>query len=118
MLRAQSCVLAEGESKFHFRGSLPLHHQPFLSLLEARHLVTTGCDAFLACVTSSSTEEVGESSSSMYSVPIICDCSDVFSEDLPSLPPSHEVEFTIDLCPDDVPREEKGKAGDRGKGYL
>ena len=73
----------EGESEFHFRGSLSLRHQPFLSLLEARRLVTSGCDAFLACVTSSSVEEVGESSSFVYSVPIVCDFPDVFLEDLP-----------------------------------
>ena len=65
--------------------------------------MTSGCDAFLACVTSSSVEEVGESSSSVYSVPIAYDFLDVFPEDLPSLPPPHEVEFTINLYPDVVP---------------
>ena len=90
----------EGEPKFHFKGSLSLHHQPFLSLLEAHRLVTSGCDAFLACVTSSSVKEVRESSSSVYFVPIVCDFPDIFPEDLPSLPPPREVEFTIDLCPD------------------
>ena len=94
----------EGEPEFHFRGSLSLYHQSFLSLLEARHLVTSSCDAFLACVTSSSVEEVGEFSSSVYSMPIICDFPDVFPEDLPGLPPPREVEFTIDLCLDVVPR--------------
>ena len=94
----------EGEPEFYFKGSLPLHHQPFLSLLKARCLVTSGCDAFLTCVTSSSVEEVGESSSSVYSVLIVCDFLDVFHEDLPGLPPPCEVEFTIDLCPDVVPR--------------
>ena len=39
----------EGEPEFHFKGSLSLRHQPFLSLLEARHLVTSGCD-FLSCL--------------------------------------------------------------------
>ena len=94
----------EGEPEFHFRGSLPLHHLPFLSLLEARRLVTSGCDAFLTCVTSSSVEEVGESSLSMYSMLVVCEFSDVFSEDLPGLPPPREMEFTIDLCLDVVPR--------------
>ena len=94
----------EGEPEFHFRGSLSLHHQPFLSLLETRHLVTSRCDAFLACVTSSSVEEVGESSLSVYSMPVACEFPDVFLEDLPSLPPPHEVEFSIYLCPDAVPR--------------
>ena len=93
----------EGELEFYFRGSLSLRHQPFLSLLEARHLVNSSCDAFLACVTSSSIEEVRESSLSMYSVPIACEFPDVFPEDLPNLPPPREVEFSIDLCSNAVP---------------
>ena len=66
--------------------------------------MTSGCDAFLACVTSSSVEEVGESSLFVYSVPVACEFPDVFPEDLPSLPPPCEVDFSIDLCPDAVPR--------------
>ena len=66
--------------------------------------MTSGCDAFLACVTSSSIEEVGEFSSFVYSVPIICDFPNFFLKDFFSLPPSREVEFTIDLCPDAMPR--------------
>ena len=66
--------------------------------------MTSGCDAFLACVTSSSIEEVGESSLSVYSVPVTCEFPNVFPEDLPSLPPPREVEFPIDLCPDAVSR--------------
>ena len=66
--------------------------------------MTSGCDAFLACVTSSSVEEVGESSLSVYSMHVTCEFSDVFLEDLPGLPPPREVEFSIDLCPDVVPR--------------
>ena len=66
--------------------------------------MTSGCDAFLACVTSSSVEEVGESSLSVYFVPVACEFPDVFLKDLPSLPPPREVEFSIDLCSDVVPR--------------
>ena len=66
--------------------------------------MTSGCDAFLACVTSSFVKEVGESSPSVYSVPIACEFLDVFPEDLLGLPPPREVEFSIDLCPDAVPR--------------
>ena len=94
----------EGEHEFHFRGSLSLRHQPFLYLLKAHHLVSVDCDSFLTCVTSSSIEEVGESSSSLYSMLVVCEYIDIFSKNLLSLPPPHEVEFTIDLCPDIVPR--------------
>ena len=54
-------------------------------------------------MTSSSVEEIGESSSSVYSVPIVCDFPNVFPKDLPGLPPPHEVEFSIDLSPNAVP---------------
>ena len=65
--------------------------------------MTSGCDAFLTWVTSSSIEEVGESSSSLYSVPIVCEFTDVFPEDLLSLPPPRKVEFTVVLSAfDDV----------------
>ena len=66
--------------------------------------MTAGYDAFLACVTSLSVEEVGESSLSVYSVPVACEFPDVFFEDLLGLPPPREVEFSIDLCLDAVPR--------------
>ena len=94
----------EGEPEFHFRFSLSLCHQPFLFLLETRRLVTSGCDAFLTCVTSLSVEEVRESSLSVYFVPIACEFPNIFSEDLSDLPPRREVEFSIDLCLDVVPR--------------
>ena len=64
--------------------------------------MTSGCDSFLACVTSSSAEEVGESSSSFYYVSVVCEFANVFPDDLPSLPLPHEVEFTIELCPNTV----------------
>ena len=40
----------------------------------------------------------------MYSVPVACEFPDVFLEDLTGLPPLREVEFSINLCPDAVPR--------------
>ncbi|KAA3483601.1 DNA/RNA polymerases superfamily protein [Gossypium australe] len=37
------------------------------------------------------------------SVPVVCEFSDVFPEELPGLPPIHEVEFGIDLLPGTTP---------------
>ena len=64
--------------------------------------MSVGCDYFLTCVTSSSTEEVGESSS-LYSVLVVCEFTDIFSENLPRLPPQCEVEFAIELYPHIMP---------------
>lgn len=32
-------------------------------------------------------------------LPIICEFAEVFSDDVPGLPPKREIEFTIDLIP-------------------
>ena len=55
--------------------------------------MTSVCNAFLACVTSSSVEEVRESSLSMYSVPVACEFPNVFPKDLLDLPTPREVEL-------------------------
>ena len=93
----------EGELEFHFRGSLPFRHQSFLFFFEACRLMSVDCDSFLTYVTSSSTKKVWESSSSLYSVSVVCEFVDVFPKDLPSLPPLCEVEFAIKLCPGTMP---------------
>ena len=37
------------------------------------------------------------------SIPVVCEFPDVFPEDLPGLPPDHEVEFSIELEPGTAP---------------
>ena len=36
-------------------------------------------------------------------IPILQDFSDVFSEEIPGLPPKRDLDFTIELVPGDVP---------------
>ena len=36
-------------------------------------------------------------------VPIVCDYADVFPEELPGMPPDHDIEFIIELVPGTVP---------------
>ena len=36
-------------------------------------------------------------------VPVVCEFSDVFPEDLPRLPPDRELEFGIEVLPDSAP---------------
>jgi hypothetical protein len=36
-------------------------------------------------------------------IPIVREFVDVFSEELPGIPPDREIEFTIDLLPDTAP---------------
>ncbi|XP_066396398.1 uncharacterized protein [Miscanthus floridulus] len=40
-----------------------------------------------------------EASPGLTSIPVVCEFSDVFPEDLPRLPPDREVEFSIELEP-------------------
>ena len=59
-------------------------------------LVCSGCSAFLACLVSLSAEESADSHAP-YDVPVVSEFVDIFSEELPSLPPHREVNFAIDL---------------------
>jgi hypothetical protein len=36
-------------------------------------------------------------------IPVVCEYLDVFSEDLPGLPPKRDVEFVIDMKPNTAP---------------
>ena len=40
---------------------------------------------------------------SLLDTPIVCDYPDVFSEELPGLPPHKEIEFAIDIVPGATP---------------
>ncbi|GKE61304.1 putative reverse transcriptase domain-containing protein, partial [Tanacetum coccineum] len=59
-------------------------------------------DVFLANVNTKDTEDKSEKKR-LEDVPVIRDFPDVFSEDLPSLPPTRKVEFQIDLIPGVAP---------------
>ena len=68
------------------------HLSNVISPTTARTMVQKGCEAYLAYVVDK--EKTKPSSSYM---PSVCDYSDVFLEELPRLPPSREIEFTIDV---------------------
>ena len=65
-----------------------------ISTLEAKRLLHKGRKAYLAHVIDNSSSEV-----TLDKVPVVCKFSDVFSEDLSSLPPNRELEFGIKLLP-------------------
>ena len=44
-----------------------------------------------------------EASPDLASIPMVCECPDVFPEDLPGLPPDRDVEFFIELEPSTAP---------------
>ncbi|KAA3461825.1 DNA/RNA polymerases superfamily protein [Gossypium australe] len=69
-----------------------------ISVLKAQRYVKKGYETYFAYVIDSK-----ESEKKIESVPVVCEFSDVFPEELPGLPPIWEVEFGINLLPDTTP---------------
>ncbi len=69
-----------------------------ISVMTAQRCLRKGYDAYLAYVLDTKVSE-----SKIQTVPVVCEFSDVFPEELPGLPPEREVEFSIDLIPGTTP---------------
>ena len=69
-----------------------------ISTLEAKKLLHKGCEVYLVHVIDTSTSEMN-----LENVPIVCEFSNVFLEDLPRLSPDRELEFGIELLPGSTP---------------
>ncbi|XP_017622229.1 uncharacterized protein LOC108466417 [Gossypium arboreum] len=79
-------VVVVGE-KFEFFSNV-------ISSLRVEKLVQKGCEAYLAYVLNVDGKELR-----LDEIRAICDFTDVFRKELPSLPPDREVEFGIELYP-------------------
>nr|GFD55599.1 putative reverse transcriptase domain-containing protein [Tanacetum cinerariifolium] len=66
--------------------------------LQARTLLSHGCEGFLATIYDTTSEV-----SSIHDQPIVSEFPDVFPEELPGIPPVREVEFNIELIPEAKP---------------
>ena len=84
--------------KVTFIGERSNHLSNVISVATARMMVRKGCEAYLAYVVD--IEKVKPSSSNIL---IVCDYPDVFSKELPRLPPRREIEFAIDIVPGAAP---------------
>ncbi|GJV07107.1 putative reverse transcriptase domain-containing protein [Tanacetum coccineum] len=73
-----------------------------ISYSKTQEYMQKGCPVFLAHVTTKEVEDKSEKKR-LEDVPIVRDFPEVFHEDLPSLPPTRQVEFQIDLIPGDAP---------------
>ncbi|KAA3483477.1 DNA/RNA polymerases superfamily protein [Gossypium australe] len=69
-----------------------------ISSMVAQKYVRKGCEAYLAYVLDNKMSE-----KQMESVPVVCEYTDVFPEELPGLPPVREIEFGIELVPGATP---------------
>ncbi|XP_075521454.1 uncharacterized protein LOC142554675 [Primulina tabacum] len=72
---------------------------PIISCLQANKLLHKGCMGFLASVV----DVRKESNLQLQDIDVVQDYPDVFSDDVPGLPPDREVEFVIDLIPGTAP---------------
>ena len=81
--------------KLCFMGQASGLRTPLVSSLKAQRMMEKGCQAFLASITNVEKEtplKVGD-------VRIVREFPEVFPDDLPGLPPTREIDFTIELVP-------------------
>ena len=81
-----------GQLEFSFEEKHVDRPLRMISALRASSLLRKGCQGFLAYVVNEGNDLKLED------IPIVREYPDVFLEDLPSLPPEREVEFTIDFA--------------------
>ncbi|XP_019057198.1 PREDICTED: uncharacterized protein LOC109116382 [Tarenaya hassleriana] len=79
---------------FEFRGRGAPAADPIISALKAEKMIRKGNEAFLVVITATE-----ESERRLEDTPVAREFPDVFPEDLPGLPPSREVDFSIDVLP-------------------
>ncbi|KAI0497296.1 hypothetical protein KFK09_020519 [Dendrobium nobile] len=80
-----------GEEKFKFQGDRGVT-AVIVSSLKAFQMLKKGCEGFLAYVKVEKKEE-----RELKDIPIVQEFPEVFSDYLPGLPPSREIDFSIDL---------------------
>ena len=81
-----------GEKEFTFQCLKDKSRKFLISALRVDRLIMKGCAAFLASVVLD-----GNVGKSVQDVDVVKEFEDVFPEDLTSLPPNRELEFSIDL---------------------
>ncbi|KAJ9546848.1 LOW QUALITY PROTEIN: hypothetical protein OSB04_019391 [Centaurea solstitialis] len=69
-----------------------------ISVIKANRCIRKGCLWFMAYVVDSGRDKL-----EVKNVEVVCDYTEVFLEDLVSLPPDREIEFRIDLIPGATP---------------
>ncbi|XP_070014529.1 uncharacterized protein [Nicotiana sylvestris] len=96
---AKTMTLARpGLPRLEWRGSLDYVPSKVISFLKAQRMVEKGCAVYIAYV-----RDVSVDTPTMESVPVVRDYPDVFSVDLPSMPPDRDIDFCIDLLPGTQP---------------
>ncbi|XP_057954119.1 uncharacterized protein LOC131148436 [Malania oleifera] len=87
-----------GKQEFQFLRSCVRSTPRILLAMQARRLLLKGCQGYLTFLKDTPAEE-----RELEMNAIVCEFPDMFLEDLPGLPPDHDVEFAIKLAPDTAP---------------
>ena len=87
-----------GESDIIFYGERQILPSSVISAISARRLLKKCCFSYLAYVIDNRVSDV-----KLEDILVVKEFSDMFPDDLPSLPPDRDVEFTIDLVPSTAP---------------
>nr|GEZ98471.1 putative reverse transcriptase domain, aspartic peptidase domain protein [Tanacetum cinerariifolium] len=78
--------------EFIYHGSLQGKSMQIISALQARTLLSRGCEGFQATI-----HDTTSYVPSIHDQPIVSEFPDVFPDELPGIPPVREVEFNIEL---------------------
>ena len=87
-----------GEATFSFQGGRIWVPNNLISSLRANKLLRRGCQGYLALI-----RNIQAGEEKLENVPIVCEFSDVFPEELPGLSLDREIEFSVDLIPGTQP---------------
>ena len=80
--------------QFIFKGVQTRSRFPLISAMKAQRLLEKGCTSYLASIIDVSIEQKLKPED----VLVVLDFLNVFTEDLPGLPPEREIDFVIDLA--------------------
>ena len=87
-----------GKLEVKFRGMRRELYSNMISTMAAQRMLRKGCQGYLAYVV-----EKEKKGTLVDEIPVVREFADVFPNDIASLPPDREVEFTIDLIPETEP---------------
>nr|XP_027082193.1 uncharacterized protein LOC113704493 [Coffea arabica] len=90
------CIPGEATLRLDVKGRLA--SSTMISGIRARKMLSKGAQGFLAFLINAPSDQV-----KLEDVPVVQEFSDVFPEELKTLPPEREVEFKIDLMPGTAP---------------
>ncbi|BBH07014.1 transposable element gene [Prunus dulcis] len=96
--RKEVVLRSPGHPEVTFYGERRVLPSCLISAMTAKKLLRKGCSGYLAHVVDTRKQEL-----KLEDIPVVRDFPDVFSDDLPGLPPHREIEFTIELLPGTSP---------------